>query len=276
MRQREIRTRMALGASRLRVVRQLFTEALLLALFGGLAALVLSALFNRCLQLLWGETPTESLVPAWPIAGATASIALLAAVIFGLLPAFRVTGPSPHAGRSRSVFLAAQAAASYMLLMLSGLLVHGAIRRIAADPGFDYQHVLWIAPNLQSHGLRGASAAYMAVLKDRLREIPQVRSVSIALSPPLSRDGGPHINRVDSDYLQTLGVGLVRGRMFLAGEAGVAVVSPEVAAWFWHGEDPLGRRIPVENAIVVGVTASAPSSDPTPGRSQMDVYLQIS
>ena len=96
-REREIRVRMALGAGRLRVVRQLFTESLLLAVLSGLCALLLSTVVLKVIQLQ--QNSTASLVPDWRALAATFGAAMLAALVFGLPPAFRLASLVPRAGR---------------------------------------------------------------------------------------------------------------------------------------------------------------------------------
>ena len=98
-REREIRVRMALGAGRLRVVRQLFTESLLLAVLSGLCALLLSTVVLKVMQLQ--HNSTASLVPDWRALAATFGAAMLAALVFGLPPAFRLASLVPRAGRAR-------------------------------------------------------------------------------------------------------------------------------------------------------------------------------
>ncbi len=113
-REREIRVRLALGASRLRVVRQLFTESLLLALLSGVCALLLSTAAVKVMQLQ--HISTASLVRDWRGLAATFGAAMLAALVFGLPPAFRLASLAPRAGRARPIFLGAQVAVSCLLL----------------------------------------------------------------------------------------------------------------------------------------------------------------
>ena len=156
-REREIRVRMALGAGRLRVVRQLFTESLLLAVLSGLCALLLSTVVLKVMQLQ--QNSTASLVPDWRALAATFGAALLSALVFGLPPAFRLASLVPRAGRARTIFLGAQVAVSCLLLVVSSLLVNSRQRLGATDPGFDYRHLVWISPDLKAHGYEGASRA---------------------------------------------------------------------------------------------------------------------
>ncbi len=122
-REREIRVRMALGAGRLRVVRQLFTESLLLAVLSGLCALLLSTVVLKVIQLQ--HISTASMVPDWRALAATFGAAMLAALVFGLPPAFRLASLVPRAGRARTIFLGAQVAVSCLLLVVSSLLING-------------------------------------------------------------------------------------------------------------------------------------------------------
>ena len=129
-REREIRTRLALGAGRARVVRQLFTESLLLAALSAACALTLSSVVLKSLQLQHNPDVAISLFPGWGVLADTAAIAVLAALVFGLPPALRLTSLAPRGGRARTIFLGAQVAASCLLLVVSSLLV-GGIQRLA-------------------------------------------------------------------------------------------------------------------------------------------------
>jgi predicted permease len=264
---REIRTRMALGADRKRVVRQLLTESALLASLGCAAALLLSSAAFKLLRAR-AEAPEDFDTAAdWRVLVATLAIGLIAAGSFGLAPALRLTSLSPRAGRSRSVFLAIQVGASCMLLMVSGLLVRGFERLMAADSGFDYRQIVVIQPGIAAHGYRGAAAqAYMRTLGDRLLSIPGVQRVSLMQMAPWgntysmeNRNGRKvMLNWVDTDFLQTLGLRLTRGRNFRPGEQGVAIVSDSVARWQWPGEDPLGKSTSIGGgSTVVGVVRTA-------------------
>jgi predicted permease len=266
-REREIRTRMALGADRRRVVRQLLTESAMIAALGSMAALFLSSAVFKLMQLR-SEAP-EDLDSAldWRVLAATLAIGLIAAGSFGIAPALRLTSLAPREGRSRSVFLAVQVGASCMLLMVSGLLVRGFERLTVADPGFDYRQVVVIEPGISEHGYRGEAAnAYMRTLRDRLLSIPGVQRVSLMQLAPwgnsvsMENHGGFRVlfNRVDGEFLQTFGLRLTRGRNFLPGEQGVAIVSESVARWLWPGENPLGKSTTLNGgSTVIGVVRTA-------------------
>ncbi len=267
-REREIRTRMALGASRARVVRQLFTESLLLALLSGLCGLVLSSIVLKVIQLR--HNPGASLVPDWRALAATAVVALLAALVFGLPPALRLTSLTPRAGRARTIFLGAQVAASCLLLVVSSLLVSSLQRLGSIDAGFDYHHLIWISPGLKSHGYGGPDAqAYLDLLRARTAELPGVRASSVIWLAPWgdAHNGAGSAgrqfagNHVDSRFLDTMG-SLLRGRNFRPGEQGVAIVTEATERVLWPEGEVLGKRLPWDQGtIVIGVVRNASTTE---------------
>jgi predicted permease len=270
-REREIHMRLALGASRIRIVRQLLTESTLLAVTGSLVAWVLSAMVLQVFLIRDGEPKDWAPVLDVRIIAATLAISLLAAVAFGLAPALRLSSSAPHSGRARSVFLACQVGASCILLIVSGQLVRSFERLLVLDPGFDYQTALTLSPDLHAHGYGDASAQqYFDTLRHRLAGVPGVQSVAVTWLPVWGNissgfiDGGRKvaINRVDAGIFSTLNLRLTRGRSFNPDERGVAVVSESFARMHWHGEDPLGKPLTnVSPATVIGVVAKAGSFD---------------
>ena len=141
---------MALGASRLRVVRQLFTESLLLAVVGGLCALLLSTVVLKVLQMQ--RYSTASMALDWRVLAATFGAALLAALVFGLPPAFRLPAwcRVPDArGRCSWAYKSLSAACCSSC---RACLVGSRQRLGAADPGFDYRQLVTISPGLREHG----------------------------------------------------------------------------------------------------------------------------
>jgi len=265
-REREIRIRMALGASRLRVVRQLFTESLLLAMLSGLCALLLSTIVLDVIRVQ--IHPTISLVPDWRALLATFAAAMLAALVFGLPPAFRLTSLVPRAGRARTIFLGAQVAVSCLLLVVSSLLVNSRQRLGALDPGFDYRHLVWVAPGLKAHGYEEPAAqAYLDQLRARAAALPDVKATSQVWLGPWGdlRMGADWQgrqysgNHVDPQFLDTMGIRLVRGRNFGPGEAGVALVNEAAARALWPDSEAVGRSLPWEppGRMVIGVVCNA-------------------
>ena len=265
-REREIRVRLALGASRLRVVRQLFTESLLLAALSGLGALLFSTVVLRVMQLRMnsGASPT----PDWRAIAVTFGAAMLAALVFGLPPAFRLASLTPRAGRARTIFLGAQVAVSCLLLVVSSLLVNSRQRLGATDPGFDFRQLVWISPGLETHGYAAPAAqAYLDSLRARTAAMPEVKATSQLWLAPWSElhmsaswMGRQYSgNRVDPQFLETMGIRLVRGRNFRPGEERVAIVNEATARVLWPDEDALGKKLPWGSAgeTVVGVVRNA-------------------
>lgn len=268
-REREIRVRLALGAGRPRIVRQLFTESILLALLSGAGALVLSSIVLKAIQLQNGVT--ASVVPDWRALVATSMAAMVAALVFGLPPAFRLASLVPGAGRARPIFLGVQVAVSCLLLVVSSLLVNSAQRLGASDPGFDYRELASVSPGLRSHGYtEPAAQAYLDLLRERVAAVPGVAGTSQAAMGPWS---GFHMqanwagrvfegNHVDHHFLNTMGMRLVRGRNFTSREENVAIVTESTARVLWPGQDALGQTLPWQPAgrTVVGVVQNASTS----------------
>ena len=269
-REREIRVRMALGASRRRVVRQLFTESLLLAVIGACCALVFSTVVVKLLELQ--RYATASVALDWRVIAATFGAALLAALVFGLPPAFRLSSLVPRAGRARTIFLGAQVAVSCLLLVVSSLLVGSRSRLGASEPGFDYRQLVSISPGLREHGYsEPAAQAYLDTLRARTAAVPNVSATSQVFIAPWS---GLHMkashmdrqfdgNQVDPQFLETMGIRLVRGRNFRPGEEGVALVSEAAARVLWPDQDALGKTLPwsARPETVIGVVRNASTTD---------------
>ena len=185
-RQREIGLRVALGAGRLRLVRQLLTESLVLAFLGAGSGLVLGVVVMKAV-LVWTEAPPWiDSTPDWRVVTFAFGIGGTSALLFGLSPALHVARQRTGRSRGRSVMIAGQVAASCVLLIVAGLLVRAFDRAASQDPGFDYRHTVLIEPSLLQHGYRPARARlYLAELEQRLRALPGVESVALATTPPL-------------------------------------------------------------------------------------------
>ncbi|MBL8220658.1 MAG: ABC transporter permease [Bryobacterales bacterium] len=283
-REREIQIRMALGAGRRRVVRQLFTESLLLASLSALCGLSLSTIVLTLAP--WNRGLEISLLPDWRVLAATFGVALLSALVFGLQPALRLTSLVPRGGRARTIFLAVQVAASCLLLTLSSLMV-GAVQRLnASDPGFDYRHLVWVSSGLKAHGYGGPAAqAYLDLLRARAIALPDVKAVSQVWLPPW---GDLHMwanwagrqfagNQVDAGFLNAMRIQLVRGRNFLPGEQRVAIVNEATERVLWPDSDAIGKPLPwgSSGVVVVGVVRNASSAavgNPEP----LEFYLPLS
>jgi predicted permease len=278
-RQREMSIRAALGASRARLLRQLFAEGLLLALLGAGAATLLSRWLGDSLLAL-AQTGGASLarldVQAGPrLLAVTAGLAAATAVLLGLVPAWqasrwdvqRALGAAATAvagGGSRRVvtraLIASQVGFSLVLLVGAGLLAQSVGKLRDLDKGFDDQHVLLVELDASRTGLPAAQApALNDQLVRRLTAQPGVRGASLAafhvlggaaqmslLVDGVTSSRPVEINRVTPGYFDTMGMALRQGRAFTpedrAGGAAVAVVNEALARQFLGGVDAVGRR----------------------------------
>jgi predicted permease len=287
-REREIAIRIALGAGRGRIVRQLLTESLLLTLIGSGVGLAMSYLLLRSWTALT-ETPAwVNLAPDWRVALFAVCLGLVAAILFGMTPALQ-TARRPHRTpsstgrqsetRARRVLIGAQVAASCVLLVVAGLLVRALQHALYTNPGFDYEQVIAIDPGLGTHGFNGVAArSYLETFRSRLRQVPGVESVSLSSLPPLgnynlsiariSLDGrrvDAYLNHVDPDFFHTMNIPLLRGSNLKAGDTDAIVVSESLARSKWPGDDALGKQFSTgadaagkeEKYTVVGVAGNA-------------------
>ncbi|HEX8501478.1 MAG TPA: ABC transporter permease [Pyrinomonadaceae bacterium] len=254
-RRREVALRMALGAGRWRVVRQLLTESLMLAAAGGALGLLLAFWGVDLLVALnpGGLPRLENVALDGRVLGFTLLVTLLTGVAFGLTPALRTAGDDfsgalkeggPRAAgggrRLRAALVVSEVALSLVLLVGAGLLVRSFWRLMQVDPGFDARGVLTFRLRLPDAKYREAAqiAAFMGEAKRRVGGLPNVRSVSLTTGFPFGRaddnsyllEGQPEPRRpdewaqanrysVDEDYHRTLGIMLLAGRHFGAQDA---------------------------------------------------------
>lgn len=308
-RQREIAIRLSIGASRVRLVRQLLTESVLLAFFAAAMALVLTRVSISTIQqhlftmLLKEGYYVQPLSPDWRVYFFTTVLAFAVGIAFGLAPALQATRPDlshnlkvtaasvprSRPRRIREALAVAQVAASLVLLIVSGIFIRNAQRVARVSPGFDIDGLIDVRPD-------GAAAR----LIERLRGDPRFISVSRTYRTPLcgwlsfvpadagGRVRGAGYNYIDDRFFQTLGISVVRGRSFTSEEvraqAPVAVVSEAAARLFWPGSDPLGktfRLLPPNHGErlssgifeVVGVVPDIVSGTVYQGRDPSMLYM---
>ncbi len=277
-RSREISIRLALGATRARILRQLMTESILLAFAGSLLALLLSWLSGKMVIRMFGGPGNLDMSPDWRTALFTFAIGMIASLAFGLPSARQAARQALHASRLRTVFMAVQVAASCVLLVISGLLVRALHNAFNADPGFDYRSVITIDPQLYSHSYSPAHAAqYMQELQTRLQDAG-ITSSALATIPPLGNRvsrmqvGEPdsftlYFNGISPHLFQTMGIRLLRGRDFLKDDHDVAIVSETGAHRLWPGKDPLQQTFTLghKKMPIVGVVGDARMIAPRDG-----------
>ena len=279
---REVATRLAIGASRGRVVRQLFVESALLCVAAGAAGLLLGWWPTRLLDAWQPPAPIPIAVDFGVngvVLAASAVTVLGAALLAGLVPALEATRVDLAAsmkeggaqagvrrGRLRSGFVVAQVALSVVLLVVAGLFARSLRRTVAVDPGLQAAGVAHGRVNLAPHGYDEARARQLlAELRERLRARPEIAAASLAVNAPLSggqswsdaiRDDGPAADTTivqwtvaDLGFVELLRVPLLAGRTFTTADGPdappVAVINETLARRFWPGESAtavVGRR----------------------------------
>jgi len=271
-REREIGIRMAIGATRVRIFRQLATESVVLALLGATVGLGLSSLGLRVALTQFHAPGWLSAKPDWRVLVFTFGMAMAAAVFFGFAPALQIARQRQHKTMVRQILIAAQMAASCVLLIVAGLLVRATLHALYTDPGFAYEQLLSVDLQLAQHNYSPAAAqAYLDVIQERIRALPEVKSVSLVKLPPM----GHTISRMDEDInghpvpiypnwvtpglFETMGIPVRLGRTFYAGEKNVVIVSESLARKEWPGQNPIGQQLPNGDTkdTVVGVASDA-------------------
>lgn len=291
-RTKEIAVRIALGASRGRLIAQLLTESMLLSVVGGVLGLLISWAAVRILvPAIIASLPTEgtflalNLNPDIRIVGFSLLLSLLTGVGFGLLPALQTSKVDlnealaeagsllgTRRGRwTRGVLVSAQIAVCLILLITAGLLTRGLYAAQRIDPGFKTKGIVTAAFDLSRQGYDlPRSAAFHRQLADRLITHAGIDQVAFANPVPLSgsRHGGNAAIEgtdkrswfssatVSANYFDVLGIPVIRGRAFEQRDSGlnVVVISEAAPRNFWPDADPIGKRLRFgENAIYTEV-----------------------
>lgn len=252
-RRKEIALRVALGAGRGRVIRQLLTEAVLLSTAGAIIGILLAAWGNDLLVRYYpdGLPRLEEIGIDLPVLGFTTLITVMAVILFGLAPALRASKVNLHevlkeggrrssgvmGGRLRNALVIAEVALSVMLLLGAGLLLKSFRQVMQVESGFDSRNVLTMRLRLPDAKYREASqsVAFLQDLMRRVTALPGVQNVSVATGFPLGRgsengywvEGEPEPQQheqwassvtqsVSEGYFETLGIALLSGRNFTA------------------------------------------------------------
>jgi predicted permease len=290
-RQREIGVRLSLGASRLRIIRQLLTESALMGVIAGIVSLCMTWWLLRLLMLgiaaslpaEWGSLALH-LEPDLYVFAYVFLLSVCAGVIFGLVPALQTSRPSLSSAlkeegsgfalyvsrsRLRDLLVATQAAASVFLLIGAGLLIHGSIRSILLNPGYETKLVTGLDTYFPA-GLGYTHEKQLAEVRrliQELRNTPDVKTVSQGLPP----DGGglrtaavglnglkPSTDKtartvfysyVAPNYFECLGIPLVIGNTFSGqptSQQTTVILSQSAATEFWPGQNPIGKRLALD------------------------------
>ncbi|HEY6444869.1 MAG TPA: ABC transporter permease [Acidobacteriaceae bacterium] len=271
-REHEIGIRVAIGASRARIFRQLCTESLLLATLGSVVGLALGCGIMRVTLDQVDAPKWLHVAPDWRVVLFTGCMTLAASLFFGLAPALQIARQRQRKTIARQILIGAQVAASCVLLIVAGLLLRATRHALYTDPGFGYEGLLTVDPQLGQHGYSPAAArSYLDQMQSRVAALPGVRSVSLVKLPPLGhvmaredtviagRAVRMYPNWVAPGFFQTMEIPLIMGRTFYPGEKNAVIVSQSMARRQWPGRDPLGQRIDGDNSrdVVVGVVGDA-------------------
>ena len=276
-REKEISIRLAIGAGRGRLIRQLLTESMLLTIFGGAAGILVARWGAQALiALVTGSSSAIKPSVNVRVLLFTAAVSLLAGILFGLVPALRASSMdlstpikgSAHAGLRFGLanwLVIFQIAASLVLLIGAGLFLRTLQKLAGQAPGFDEDHVVLarIDPQKAGYTPEQTPALYRALI-ERLETLPGVSSATVAYSGPLDDDTwssnfsiegmpekttlSPHVYKelVGPNYFGTLGIPIISGRDIGPqdgpGTPLVTVINEAMAAKFFANMDPIGRR----------------------------------
>ncbi len=284
-RRREVGIRLALGAGRGRLIRQLLTESLLLSLAGGALGLLLAywasgAILQFMPQGLFAFALDLSLDRR--VLGFTLLVSVVAGIAFGLAPAIQTTktnlvdllkkNESKGGGggsRLRGILVTSQVALSLLLLISAGLFLRSLYNAQTIDPGFDVDNVLVMSLITDAHAYTETTGqGFYRQLEERVGALPGVESASLAeklfgddqqlgvsvegYTPPPDVSMLMDYNVVGPKYFETMGVKLVQGRDFTpqdkADAPGITIINETMAKRFWRNENPVGKRIGIPGA----------------------------
>ncbi len=294
IRQRELSIRAALGGSRGRIVGQLLTEGVILALLGGGLGLAFA---------YWGVDVLLSLVPVQlpsyihvtmdpKVLAFTFGISVASGLLFGIVPALHVTGSglnetlkeggrtnAPGRHNSRRALVVSEIALAMVLLVGAGLLIKSFVHILKADPGFNTQHTLKADLSLPETKYKDPAKmkALFRDLSERLRNIPGASAAGLVSTPPLNTGWTntfflrnhselkpePHgyIALTTQGYAAAMQIPLKRGRFIQDSDtsesAPVAVIDENAAKMYWKNEDPIGKEISVAGEGAINGEADA-------------------
>ena len=273
-RQKEIAVRLAIGATRIRLIRQLLTESLLLAVVGGGLGL-LFAWKSLEIGTALINLPAFNAAPDGKVLAYTAFLCIAASLMFGLLPAIQSTTPDLSAamkeegsllgkgvkrGGLRNRLIAVQVAVCSIFLIGAGLLVRGLLNLNSVDPGFYVKNVFVTDLDLRLQNYNDARAAgFYRELMARTDAMPGAQSALSTCTPwqgicgtgiwldgtPADRPLQTNYNTVSSNYFDVMGIRILQGRAFTEAEVErgdpVAVVSLAMEKAFWPGQSAIGK-----------------------------------
>jgi predicted permease len=282
-RQKEIAVRIALGAGRARLVRQLLTESVLLAVTGGVLGLLLAVWGSKMLVRL-GSLPNSGDIgiDTWAL-GFTLLVSFAAGIIIGIVPALQFTksslsetlkqgsgrtGGSPMKQHTRKALVVSEVALSLVLLIGAGLMIRSFWKLQNVDPGFDTSNALTMSVALTPirYSEPHQQLAFLDRAMEQIRAVPGVVSVGTTTTIPLAGGGSTQpfsiegrptgtiaeqpmaqTRYISPDYFKAIGIPLRQGRFFSDQDRDnsvpVIIISEAMARRFWPGENPIGKRL---------------------------------
>jgi predicted permease len=290
-REREMGIRASLGAGRRRLLTQLVTESLILALVGGAVGLGVAYLAPKAITAAVSMNIEGALSPDASVVAFALLLSTLAAVLFGTAPAWSLSradvntllqrpGQNRTRARFRGGLVVVQTALSILLLIGGGLLMRSVQALQRLDLGFDPERRLVIGVQLENNGYTDEQGeAFVLAALDRLERVPGVQEVSTCNRLPFlgsntwtftapgtdfSENGmQTRFNLAGPDYFEAMGITIVSGRAFTRDDAPgtpmVAIVNEVFAQRMWPGQDPLGRTLDFldQSVRIVGVAETA-------------------
>jgi predicted permease len=283
-REREIAVRLAIGASRKRLIRQMLSESLLIAGLGALGGIILAQWLSQALVMFLSTENNRlflDLSPDWRVFAFIAGVAVLACLLFGLSPALRATGTNPGkamqaGGRSqtdslerfalRRGLVVVQVALS-MVLIVGAVLFGRSLRNlVTVDPGFRQEGIVTVDVDVRRSGIsEGARAQVYAQVMERVRAIPGIEAAAEAFIVPMSgsgwnqnlviggekKEGVVNMNRVGGEYFRTMGTQIIAGRTFGAqdtlGAPATAIVNESLARKYFGTGNPIGQTFKIDS-----------------------------
>jgi len=282
-RRRELAVRLALGASRGRLMRQVLTESLLLSALGGVAGLLIAFFAGSYLVVFMSSTPVPVVLNVKPdirILAFTLAASLGTGILFGLAPALRATqvdaGPNlkdrvsfsaMHGSRLGKVLIVSQIALSLLLLVGAGLFVGTLYNLKTFDPGFVSDNILLASVNPGKAEYKGQQlVSFYQQLLERIRLHPGVTSASLSMVAPVAgggvdlsvsvegytprpdEDNSVYVNRISPGYFGTVRTPIVMGRDLDASidtrdSPKVALIDQTMSRYYFQGASPLGRHV---------------------------------
>ncbi|HVT99587.1 MAG TPA: ABC transporter permease [Acidobacteriaceae bacterium] len=313
-RQKEIAIRLAVGAGRRQLVRQLLIESFLLALAGASAGFLLAAVAARAISSFQLPLPFPIAFDFnvdWRVALFTLGLSVVTTLVFGLVPALRASRPDlvgslkdgptgfgrTARSRMRNTLVIVQVSLSLVLLTTAGLFLRSLGNASSIDIGFKSANLLIMSmdPKIQNYS-PDKTAHFLSQLHDRVAALPGVRSVSFVGVVPLSiganmnnfavdataghpaQNGIAFVNTIGAGYFQTMGSPLLRGREFIAQIDGpsAAIINETMAAHLFPGQDPVGRTIRQDKTTYTIVGVARNSKTRTIGEKPTDaVFLYL-